>query len=213
MFEDKKKYYYGSIRKIGKEGICMSKEKDTKKKVSESKSKIKKKTINGKKKSDEKKKSIGSYVFLWVLFIMLLGLVVGLSVLVYQKKEKIKEQEVANISIPISKVDSHFSFNINAFNLSSSNGEYVFRVSNYKNNKIADTNLTYNITVQNPTDVVIKLTKGDSDKNLMVEQTSTVLGLQNFSSQEKEDVYYHISVVEKGKKVDKKDLISVIITS
>ena len=191
----------------------MVKIEDTKKKSTKIPSKEEKKVINMKQANNEKRRSNVSYILLWILFVLLFGLVVGLSVLVYQKKEKTRDQEVANISIPISKVDSHFSFNINALNLSTSNDEYVFRVSNYKNDTVADKDLTYNITIQNPTDVVIKLTKGDSDKDLMVEQASTVLGLQNFSSQEKEDVYYHISVVKKGKKVEAKDLISVIITS
>ncbi len=213
MLENKKEYNYGSIRKIRKEGIYMVKIEDTKKKSTKIPSKEEKKVINMKQANNEKRRSNVSYILLWILFVLLFGLVVGLSVLVYQKKEKTRDQEVANISIPISKVDSHFSFNINALNLSTSNDEYVFRVSNYKNDTVADKDLTYNITIQNPTDVVIKLTKGDSDKDLMVEQASTVLGLQNFSSQEKEDVYYHISVVKKGKKVEAKDLISVIITS
>lgn len=213
MLENKKEYNYGSIRKIRKEGIYMVKTEDTKKKSSKISSKEEKKVINMKQANNEKRRSNVSYILLWILFVLLFGLVVGLSVLVYQKKEKTRDQEVANISIPISKVDSHFSFNINALNLSTSNDEYVFRVSNYKNDTVADKDLTYNITIQNPTDVVIKLTKGDSDKDLMVEQASTVLGLQNFSSQEKEDVYYHISVLKKGKNVSAKDLISVIITS
>lgn len=213
MLENKKEYNYGSIRKIRKEGIYMAKTEDTKKKSTKIPSKEEKKVINMKQANNEKRRSNVSYILLWILFVLLFGLVVGLSVLVYQKKEKTRDQEVANISIPISKVDSHFSFNINALNLSTSNDEYVFRVSNYKNDTVADKDLTYNITIQNPTDVVIKLTKGDSDKDLMVEQASTVLGLQNFSSQEKEDVYYHISVLKKGKKVEAKDLISVIITS
>ena len=213
MLENKKEYNYGSIRKIRKEGIYMAKIEDTKKKSTKIPSKEEKKVINMKQANNEKRKSNVSYILLWILFVLLFGLVVGLSVLVYQKKEKTRDQEVANISIPISKADSHFSFNINALNLSTSNDEYVFRVSNYKNDTVADKDLTYNITIQNPTDVVIKLTKGDSDKDLMVEQASTVLGLQNFSSQEKEDVYYHISVVKKGKKIEAKDLISVIITS
>ena len=192
MLENKKEYNYGSIRKIRKEGIYMVKIEDTKKKSTKIPSKEEKKVINMKQANNEKRRSNVSYILLWILFVLLFGLVVGLSVLVYQKKEKTRDQEVANISIPISKVDSHFSFNINALNLSTSNDEYVFRVSNYKNDTVADKDLTYNITIQNPTDVVIKLTKGDSDKDLMVEQASTVLGLQNFSSQEKEDVYYHI---------------------
>ena len=193
----------------------MNKKEDNKQKRGVQKGKVSKVQSKGKQKviHERKSKSTKSYILLWVLFVLLLGLVVGLGVLVYQKKKAVGEEEIANINIPITKVDSRFSFNINAYNLSSSNGEYVFRVSNYKNDEIASPDLTYSITIQNPTDVVVKLTKGDEDKDLMVEQTSTVLGSQSFSTSEKEDVYYHISVVKKGKKVDVKDLISVIITS
>ena len=191
-----------------KEGISMNKKEIQKEKVSKVQSKKKQKVIH-----ERESKSTRSYILLWILFVLLLGVVVGLGVLVYQKKKALGEEETANISIPITKVDSHFSFNINAYNLSSSDEEYVFRVSNYKNDEMASPDLTYSITIQNPTGVVVKLTKGDDDKDLMIEQKSTVLGSQSFSTNEKEDIYYHISVVKKERKVDIKELISVIITS
>ena len=162
-------------------------------------------------KRKQEKKSMVTYVLLWIVFVFLLGLVVGLGVLIYQKKKTQDVQPVANISIPILKTDSRFSFNINAFNLASSD-EYVFRVSNYKGDKLVE-NLTYNITIKNPTDSIIKLTKDGSKKDLMIDQANTILDNQKFLSSTKEDVYYHVSIIIKGEKVTEKDLISVIITS
>ncbi len=183
-------------------------------KSKKSKSNVKNIRRNNTKKSEkEGKKSSSSSVLLWAAFLALFGLVIGLSVLVYQKSEKQKNYVEANISIPVYKTDSHFSFNINAFNLSSSNEEYVFRIRNYKNSQIASKDLVYNILVQNPTDAVIKLTKGNSKKNLMVNQSSTILESQSFLTENKEDIYYYISVIKKGQNIDPKDLISVVITS
>lgn len=172
---------------------------------------VKRKKVNSKSVSE--KQSMWSYVFLWALFAILFVVVVFLGFLVFKKRDSLENKIESNISIPIVKSDSKFSFNINVANLSSDNTEYVFRVSNYQGDAIATSDLAYNIMVQNPTDAVIKLTKGDENRNLMIEQMNTVLGDQKFVSSDKEDVYYHISVIKKGKKVTSKDLVSVIITS
>ena len=172
---------------------------------------VKRKKVNS--KSVREKQSMWSYVFLWALFAILFVVVVFLGFLVFKKRDSLENKIESNISIPIVKSDSKFSFNINVANLSSDNTEYVFRVSNYQGDAIATSDLAYNIMVQNPTDAVIKLTKGDENENLMIEQMNTVLGDQKFVSSDKEDVYYHISVIKKGKKVTSKDLVSVIITS
>lgn len=172
---------------------------------------VKRRKVNS--KSVREKQSMWSYVFLWALFAILFVVVVFLGFLVFKKRDSLENKIESNISIPIVKSDSKFSFNINVANLSSDNTEYVFRVSNYQGDAIATSDLAYNIMVQNPTDAVIKLTKGDENENLMIEQMNTVLGDQKFVSSDKEDVYYHISVIKKGKKVTSKDLVSVIITS
>ena len=195
----------------------MSEKSGTKKKSTIKPKNVRKGTTAKRKKVNSKsvreKQSMWSYVFLWALFAILFVVVVFLGFLVFKKRDSLENKIESNISIPIVKSDSKFSFNINVANLSSDNTEYVFRVSNYQGDAIATSDLAYNIMVQNPTDAVIKLTKGDENENLMIEQMNTVLGDQKFVSSDKEDVYYHISVIKKGKKVTSKDLVSVIITS
>ena len=195
----------------------MSEKSGTKKKSTIKPKNVRKGTTAKRKKGNSKsvreKQSMWSYVFLWALFAILFVVVVFLGFLVFKKRDSLENKIESNISIPIVKSDSKFSFNINVANLSSDNTEYVFRVSNYQGDAIATSDLAYNIMVQNPTDAVIKLTKGDENENLMIEQMNTVLGDQKFVSSDKEDVYYHISVIKKGKKVTSKDLVSVIITS
>ena len=135
MLENKKEYNYGSIRKIRKEGIYMTKTEDTKKKSTKIPSKEEKKVINMKQANNEKRRSNVSYILLWILFVLLFGLVVGLSVLVYQKKEKTRDQEVANISIPISKVSGLDNKNYNANTYEHTNLRTGYKNYNLNKNK------------------------------------------------------------------------------
>ena len=172
-----------------------------------------------KKKSNKKKKKVvkntdsnffSSTLFLSIVFVSLLILVIFLVVLVHNKKEKMVQDKV-NIIIPIYKTDSDFDFSISAAELKNSK-QYVFKVVNYMKDIVNDEDVTYTVTISNPTKSVITLTKNDSVDNLMVKQKETILENEVLHSGEEDENYYYVRY-EKIAKMKETDLINIHIKS
>ncbi len=181
--------------------------------ANEKKSNSKKKEVVKKKKVPKKNKIkafFSSQLFLEIVFVALLILVIVLGILVYEKQPKKTTEKSANIVIPISKLESRHSFNINAFNLMEEK-EYIFKVTNYKGSQVNQEDYAYQITVQNPTTATIMVTKNDDKTDLMLDQNATVID-GNLKAGKKQEDYYRISVVSSGV-VQKEELISVVVTS
>ena len=205
MAEDVKK------RTNKKTSTRSSNKKDTKKNLKTQKKSSDKKSIE--KKIDYKVNTTNSNnrasTFQLIIFIVLLIVVIVLGVLIFQKSKMESNNETANISIPIIKEDSRFAFNINALNLSQTD-EYVFKVVNYRDDDINTEDFTYNITILNPTNTVIEMTKDDGKKNYLSGKEEETIENEKLGNSLKEEHYYHIKVVKTGKLMEK-DLISVII--
>ncbi len=205
MAEDVKK------RTNKKTSTRSSNKKDTKKNLKSQKKSSDKKSIE--KKTDYKVNTTNSNnrasTFQLIIFIVLLIVVIVLGVLIFQKSKMESNNETANISIPIIKEDSRFAFNINALNLSQTD-EYVFKVVNYRDDDINTEDFTYNITILNPTNTVIEMTKDDDKKNYLSGKKEETIENEKLGNSLKEEHYYHIKVVKTGKLMEK-DLISVII--
>lgn len=188
-----------------------SNKKDTKKNLKVQKKSFDKKSIE--KKTDYKVNTTNSNnhasTFQLIIFIVLLIVVIVLGVLIFQKSKMESNNETANISIPIVKEDSRFAFNINALNLSQTD-EYVFKIVNYRDDNINTEDFSYNITIINPTNTVIEMTKDDDKKNYLSGKKEETIENEKLGNSLKEEHYYHIKVVKTGKLMEK-DLISVII--
>lgn len=178
---------------------------------------MKTKNTKGKKKNNSKKKNkfsfkefINSTKFLTVVFVLLIILVIVLSILCYIKTEKDKKYKPSDISIPVLKSDTESGFGINAAALVYSK-EYVFKITNYNKKEINKKKTDYKITIINNNDCVVKVTKDDSDIDLMKDQKETII-TGSLNSEEKEEIYYHVKITSHGD-LDGKDLISVEIDS
>ena len=205
MAEDVKK------RTNKKTSTRSSNKKDTKKNLKSQKKSSDKKSIE--KKIDYKVNTTNSNnhasTFQLIIFIVLLIVVIVLGVLIFQKSKMESNNETANISIPIIKEDSRFAFNINALNLSQTD-EYVFKIVNYRDDDINTEDFSYNITIINPTNTVIEMTKDDDKKNYLSGKKEETIENEKLGNSLKEEHYYHIKVVKTGKLMEK-ELISVII--
>lgn len=176
------------------------------------------KTKNTKSKKKNKKiknkfsfkELINSTKFLTVVFILLIILVIVLSVLCYIKTEKEKKYKPSDISIPVLSSNTQSGFGINAATLAYSK-EYVFKITNYNKKEINKEKTDYKITIINRNDCVVKITKDDSDVDLMKNQEETII-TGSLNSEEKEEIYYHVKITSFGE-LEGKDLISVEINS
>lgn len=161
------------------------------------------------KKENKKESFFKSNNFLKLVFGLLLVLVIVLVILCIIKSKEADNSGFANMSFSIVD-DKPASFGINALNLSQTD-EYIFKVTNYKGDKINKKEKKYNVTIENNTDCVISVTVNDLDDNVMTNQESTLL-TDTLKGGEKESVYYHVKVKSAGK-LDEKDLILVKIES
>lgn len=168
---------------------------------------MKKKTKKKEKKTA--KDLLQSVKTLTMVFVLLLILVIILFVLCVVKYKESKENEFANMVIPVYELNTDYEFNINAKTLSEVN-EYVLKITNYKKKDINKEEIPYKLTISNDTDAVIKVTKGDSKKNLMNNQKETIVDNHTLKKDEKESIYYHIKVT-KSNDLKRNDLIYIKI--
>ena len=170
------------------------------------------KTIRGRKKEKFSfQEFCTSYATLWTIFVLLILLIIVLGVMIYQKNEKEKHSAFANMKVSVVKKDDEFSFGISALTLAQTD-QYIFKIMNYKKNSINQEEIPYKVIVDNATDSVIKVTKNDSDEDLMKEQSYTVIEEGVLSKDEQEDIYYHVTITSSGK-LSSKDVIYVKIIS
>lgn len=166
-------------------------------------------------KKQKKKKTVqdllNSVKTLTVIFVLLLVLVIFLFVLCVIKYKEAKENEFANMVIPVYELNTDYEFNINAKTLSEVN-EYVLKIVNYKKDEINKEEIPYKIEIKNETDSIIKVTKNDSKKDLMKKQKNTIIEENKLKKDEKENIYYHIKIT-KSNDLTNKDLIYVKITN
>ena len=175
------------------------------------KEKNKKKSKKTNKKEEKNwKELLTSTKVLWGIWIALVILIVFLSVKIYQKKQEAKNYVHTNLNLPIIKKEDSFEFSIDASALSTTK-EYVFRISNYQEDKINKEELTYYIEIENPTDSIIEVYKNEENENLINTQEKTELE-DSLGNEEKEDIYYHVRIKSHGK-LSTKDFIQIKVTS
>lgn len=166
-----------------------------------------------KKKTKKKqfKEFINSTKTLSVIFILLLGLVVFLTILCINKNKEADNNKFANMVIPVYELNTNYEFSINAKILAETD-EYVFKIVNYRKDKLNKEEVSYQIEINNETDSIIKVYKDDNKKDLMDDQKQTIIKGKNLSIKEKENIYYHVKVT-KFNKLKNTDKISVKITN
>lgn len=131
----------------------------------------------------DKKVAISTVIFM-ILVLFIAGCSIGKSITEYVLQSK------AEIAIPILEVSSNPKINITAVN---NIGEYKFKVTNFKENKISDVNLRYYIE--------IKANVDDSVRFLLY-RNNQEMNLQNLCSE--------YVTTEKGKKQEDNYILKII---
>lgn len=107
---------------------------------------------------------------LTITFILLSILVIILLVVALVKKNQNEVKEESHITIPVlqENTTSTISISLKEYN-ESEETEYVFVVSNFREDKILETALDYDINITNNDDIKIELYKNGGTKNLLEE--------------------------------------------
>ncbi len=178
------------------------------KKVASKKVPEKKKNV---KKISPKKKMFTTENILLVVFGILLIIVIVLGVMVFNKSREHKNDVNANLVVPIFEINAEQNISLTTTALANEE-EYILKITNYKDDKVIAEAVNYTITVENDSKAVVKVTRNNSDTDLMMEQKKTVIESQKLKREEKEDVYYHISITKKDG-IRKDDKINIKIAS
>lgn len=174
------------------------------------------KVVHNLEKSESKKESswvqiVFSERNLKILFVLLIILVVVLLIMTVSRHRE-AQSTASDMVIPIIEDNVHFEFGINAKELSEAeDGEYVFKVTNYRNDSINKEDMTYMITIENETGCEISFTRDDGD-DLMQEQVSTSIVDESLKGGNKEVVYYHVKYLS-GKATNDTDLIKISVSN
>ena len=128
---------------------------------------------------------------------------------------KLNEKPKANMLIAVMEKGKKYGFHINAYALADVD-EYLIKVVNYRGPTINQEDINFSITFSNPTDskISVKRLKNMEEvgEELMNNQESTKIVNQKLEKKKENEIWYKISVVQKGN-VKNNDLIDVLIES
>ncbi len=166
-----------------------------------------------KKLIKEKTPKTNSDKVLITVFFLLLILVVILGISVLNAKNKNIDKIKANVIIPVLGTKLNNSLSVDISNMKKTEEkEYIFKIANYRGNKINKENIEYQINLTKPKNVTLKLYKNDNNTNLLSnKETLEIGGIQLERNKKKVDLYR--LVIKSNKKTTKDDKIEIIIKS
>ena len=172
----------------------------------------KKKTVSNNTLKDDKKKIDKSNIALLCVLIALIITVCVLFGMVLKKKKEVSSKPVANIVIPVIKKDNKMTFSLDLYSMKE-NEEYIFKITNYRGNKVIDSDIDYIIHLKNDTDAKIEVYRIGNDKvDLMKDNPDKEIKDLKVYKDEKEEIYFKV-VVSNLKNVKEKELASFMILS
>lgn len=164
-----------------------------------------KKTANKKKKYTKQDKALLS------TFIILVILVIILMVIALNMKNIANEEKV-NITIPVIEVNSQNEISVDISDMKA--GEiknYNFKITNYKDGKVNNEEINYDISIIASENVTIELYKNDSNKNIIKDKNLTIEN-NNLPKDKKKEENYRL-VIKTKKQVSSNENITLKISS
>ncbi len=164
----------------------------------------KKDKINSKKLDKQDKALLGTMGLLLVLIIVLMVVAINLKATTSSSK--------ANITIPVleSKTQNEISVDLSEMH-SGETKEYIFKIENYKGKEINTKDISYDIVITPSESASIKIYKGDSTKNLIINNDYKIENNKLPKDKKTEDEYHMI--IKAIKTPMKKDKITLKIMS
>lgn len=162
-------------------------------------------------KKNNKKQSINQEKVLAITFVLLAMLVIILLIVALKQKNERKARNESHITVPVleENTTSNISINLKEFKEENTN-EYVFIVSNYRQDKINKKELEYDINITNSDNIDIKLYKNDDTTNILDEDLEVEDNIL-VKNKKQEDIYK--LVITKNDKIKDSSVINIEIDS
>ena len=155
-----------------------------------------------------------SEIILTLVFVLLLISVITLLCVAVSKKNEFKQNQSADIVIPIIEKETNNTLNVDISELKGNSlKDYSFHITNYKGNNINKEKMSYSILLStNDNDVTLKLYKNGTEDNLLKNQSSYELkDLKLINNKKQDDVY--TLIIKANKNIEKKQSVSIQIIS
>lgn len=155
-----------------------------------------------------------SEIILTLAFVLLLISVITLLCVAVSKKNEFKQNQSADIVIPIIEKETNNTLNVDISELKGNSlKDYSFHITNYKGNNINKEKMSYSILLStNDNDVTLKLYKNGTEDNLLKNQSSYELkDLKLINNKKQDDVY--TLIIKANKNIEKKQSVSIQIIS
>lgn len=162
-------------------------------------------------KKNTKKQTINQEKVLAITFVLLAILVIILLIVALKQKNERKARNESHITVPVleENTTSNISINLKEFKEENTN-EYVFIVSNYRQDKINKKELEYDINITNSDNIDIKLYKNDDTTNILDEDLEVEDNIL-VKNKKQEDIYK--LVITKNDKIKDSSVINIEIDS
>lgn len=162
-------------------------------------------------KKNTKKQTINQEKVLAIAFVLLAILVIILLIVALKQKNERKARNESHITVPVleENTTSNISINLKEFKEENTN-EYVFIVSNYRQDKINKKELEYDINITNSDNIDIKLYKNDDTTNILDEDLEVEDNIL-VKNKKQEDIYK--LVITKNDKIKDSSVINIEIDS
>lgn len=171
-----------------------------------SKKKLKKRKKNKTKMTTQEK-------ILLVIFIILVIVVITLGIQVLNLEKSKKENREVNIIIPIIEKQSTSGFKLDASSMKKGESqEYLFKITNYKGNKVNESKMVYNISLTPSENTTIELYKDEDKVDLIENENSLEIEGINLPKNTKSETVYKL-IISKNNNVKTTDMISVKVDS
>lgn len=165
------------------------------------------------KKSKNKKSNKKQYTkqekLLLATFVGLIILVIILGVVAINM-DNLTKNNTSNIIIPILEANSENEISVEIDDMTKGDTkEYIFSVSNYKDNKMLKQNVTYSVDVIPTENVSIKLFKNGSTDNLLTKDDLLIENNNLKKSTKTEDIYKVVIKAESNPSKEEKITIKI----
>lgn len=148
-------------------------------------------------------------MILTIVFLALLIFTIILGFKVNNLKAIQREEVNANIILPVLEKESFNEISVDISNMKKDETkEYVFKISNSKNNSINNEEIKYNIELENNTDLEIEVLKNDEKISL----TNNEL-LDNYLIKDAEQIDTFKLIIKAKKKIKDKELLQIKVRS
>lgn len=152
-------------------------------------------------------------LLLVIVFITLLIFTIFVAIKVVEVNGKIKTDSKASIVMPLIEKEVNYDLGVDISNMKANDTkDYVFKISNYRNDFIVDHLVNYKLIFAMPSSVEVEVYKNDEKIKSIKGQKEAVVENNNLASKDKQEDIFKLKI-KATKKISDNKLLTISIQS